>query len=305
MVLQQKRPGAAYGFLNEGASPEEFELFIMIPLREGKTAQFKTEKYISGLTLLNVELEADSDYKGEAYLPKHFTLKPAAVDSLFDPETSLIRIVVSNGAEVTVSEFSYKDAGTTRIEYTEVIDGVYYNTPYIHMAELKNDEGKLILAPKVLMPVNGFFPSHTEEVAESVENNIYKSVLVLTPDESIERKVIVPESVNEIQYPSIDKNEEGYFSTITLKAQNHEEAKVLLNRAILDDLEEAQENKTRKGRVRKRRTATRGESEEQKDNGSKSNEKKETPNKPPRKGKVRKKYTRTRDLEPIVKPKEE
>ena len=74
MVLQQTRQNAAYGYLNEGTTPDEFELFVMIPLMEGKIAQFNTERYISGLTLLNVDLIEDKAQEGEAYVFKQITL---------------------------------------------------------------------------------------------------------------------------------------------------------------------------------------------------------------------------------------
>ena len=303
MASQQKQLNAAYGYLNRATSLNKFEFFILIPLEEGKTALFGPEKYIAGLTLLNIEIVEDKENEEVEYAFKHITLNPLDVDSNFDPEHSFIRVVVSIGSEVTVSEFRYKDAGTGVLETEDIKSGVYYNTPYVHMAEWKNEEGKIMLGPKVLIPVDGFKPSHAELVAESVEENMYKSVVVLTPDETTETGVKILESVNELEYLANEVSE-GHYTAVALKAQGNEEAEFLLTSAILDDLDEVQETKTRKGRVRKRRTATRGQGD-QNDNGDKKADKKDTKTVPARKGKVRKKYTRTRDLEPVTKPEEE
>lgn len=300
-VFSKERRHAAYGFLNQGTNPNEYDLFVLVLLEEGKTAVFKEEQhFLSGETSIEIDIVNAENGQTAGNAAKHYLLQPAKNNSVFDPEFCYIEIKVNQEGAPIVADFHYKDCDNAVLAEMEVEEEIVYNTAYVHLAQLEESLGQpAILAPRIIVPVKGQLPSLMEEVTEG--DNILKTVIILNKDEATGKEVLIPEAINQLEYPEIAEAN-GHFTVMVLQAKNAQEALELLMNAVQGKLTEAQENKTRKARVRKRRTATRYQGDSNQDQGKQDKDKKDVKKVPPRKGKVRKKYTHTRELGPTPSP---
>lgn len=300
-AFREERRHVAFSFLNLSTDSNNYNLFVIVPVAGKEIAVFKKPKYFNwGKTLIEIDIKGTSEDYAPCYPAKHYVINPSACTEKFIPETSWIELRVNRGGKSTFAYLDYKDCDIIPLEEADISEETLYNTAYVNLSERAINNKIKLLAPNILIPIKGYFPYYIDVVVESVIKSIRKVVVVLTKEASVCEQILVPTLVNQLEYKETIRAN-GHLTVLCSKADNLEEAERMTFETIFNGVEERGSNKTRRGRVRKRRTATRGLTNSEEENGpkKKEKEKKEVKKTPPRKGKLRRKFTPTRELEPL------
>lgn len=294
-----------FGYLNQRTETNEYDCFILVPLEVGKTAVFNPPVHaLSGETIIDIDIVDADDGQQAAFAKHYYHLKPGLQNPMFNPEFCHIEIKVNLDLNQSNSAFiQYKDADDTDLG-SDMEPDLVYNVAYVYLKVTESVIGApILLSPKILLATKGYALSQIEQIVESTGESIRKTAFLLIKDSSAPTEIKAPAVINQWTYQEMP-NIEGHFTAVALKADNAIEGATMLKNEINGTNDPIYLNKTRKGRVRKRRTATRNLAQNDQKKAEETEKKKEA--KPPiRKGKVRKKYTRTRELDPVVtKPKE-